>query len=170
MSTVALSRVPGVVVFELILAAIGAAAVTTAIGYGITTDEGEIGPGFLPVVAGAILAVAVIVDAVRKLATQDDAPAIADGGDDLDIYGRDGATRQRQLWMVTGLTTATVALVGILGFLFAFALLVISCAVLVEHRRLVPSIVTAVLVVAGVWLVFVLGLGIPLPTGFLTVR
>lgn len=176
MSAVILTRVRGVVLAELVVVVLGAIAVTTALGYGLLTAEGEIGPGFLPAVAGGVMALAAGLDAVRNLArssTEDDTAdhTVARTADaDVDIHGRDAATRRRQLWMVICLVVATVALVGVLGFLLAFALLVVACAVLVERRRLVPSLVTAALVAAGVWLVFVLGLGIPLPTGIFAVR
>lgn len=172
MSALVLTRVRGVVLAELVVVVLGAIAVTTALGYGLLTAEGEIGPGFLPAVAGGVMALAAGLDAVRNLARP---PAEEDtvqetAGSEVDIHGRDAATRRRQLWMVICLVVATVALVAVLGFLLAFALLVVACAVLVERRRLVPSLVTAALVAAGVWLVFVLGLGIPLPTGLFAVR
>ncbi|MDQ4115263.1 MAG: tripartite tricarboxylate transporter TctB family protein [Actinomycetota bacterium] len=166
-----LNRVRGAVLAELVVVVLGAVAVTIAFGYGLTV-EGEIGPGFLPVMAGGVMALAAGFDAVRNLGrpTTEDDTVEKTVDPDVDIHGRDAATRRRQLWMVIGLVVATVALVGALGFLLAFALLVVACAVLVEHRRLIPSLVTAALVAAGVWLVFVLGLGIPLPTGFFAVR
>lgn len=177
MSTLILNRVRGVVLADLVVVVLGALAVTTALGYGLLTAEGEIGPGFLPAVAGGVMAVAAGLDAVRNLArptteddTTEDGTVKKTADADVDIHGHDAATRPRQLWMVIALVVATVALVGIVGFLLAFALLVVTCAVLVERRRLIPSLVTAALVVAGVWLVFVLGLGIPLPTGLFAVR
>ena len=44
------------------LAVLGVAAAIGGWGYGVAQDNGQIGPGFLPVALGAIIAVLAIVD------------------------------------------------------------------------------------------------------------
>lgn len=94
-------------------------------------------------------------------------PSDEDSG--VDIFGRTAAQRVRQLWTVVGALLLTVALVPIAGFPLSFGALVFFVSTVVERRPLlVASLVTALSLLA-VHLVFVMFLGVPLPTGLLGV-
>jgi putative tricarboxylic transport membrane protein len=158
----------GEVVAYGVLALLGAAAVVTAFGYGVLVEGGRVGPGFVPLLAGASLAGlcgAVFVRKAREACASDtlaEAPPT-----DVDIFGRTASTRVRILWTVFGLTLLTLLLVPYLGFLASFGLLVLAVSTLVERRRPVPSLAIAVCAVAVAHAVFGLFLHVPLPGGLL---
>lgn len=172
-----------------VIMALGLAAAAMGAGYGVLDDDGRIGPGFLPTVAGALMAffaaVNVVTSGRKPTATldsvvEDQIPGIdhgevppvpgmdgnADSGD-LDIYGRTQRLRDRMLWTVIGIVLATVVLVPLLGFMLAFAAMLLVIAVVVERRKFLPSVMVTVLTLAATYAIFVLFLGVPLPQGIL---
>lgn len=169
-------------VASLIIAVIGIAAVIGGFGYGFIED-GRIAAGFLPVLVGGAMALFALLDVVGSFRTSEKEstlletaqveavetlePAITDPQSDLDIYGRTSKQRDRMLLMVIGIILATVLLVPILGFLLAFALMLIVIAVVVERRRLLPSILVSAIALAAAYGIFVMFLRVPLPTGIL---
>ena len=172
--------VPNAVIISL-----GIAATAMGAGYGVLGDDGRIGPGFLPTVAGALMAffaaVNVLTSGRKQAATLDSVmeeriPGIDRGedsasgsanGEDLDIYGRTQRQRDRMLWTVIGIVLATVVLVPLLGFMLAFAAMLLVIAVVVERRKILPSVMVSVLTLAATYAIFVLFLRVPLPQGIL---
>ena len=154
----------GEVVVYGVLTVVGVAVVVAAFGYGVFVKGNRIGPGFMPLVTGGLLAVLGATLAVKALRHPSDAAAKADG-EEVDTLGRTRRQRVRMLWMVFGLLTATVLLVLVVGFIAAFGLLVLVVSLWVERRKLLPSIAVSVGACAFVYLVFVWFMGIPLPTG-----
>lgn len=165
---------------------LGISAVAMGAGYGVLDDDGRIGPGFLPAVAGALMAffaaVNVLTSGRKQTAPLDmvedriagtdlgEAPQGMDGsanGEDLDIYGRTQRQRDRMLWTVIGIVLATVVLVPLLGFMLAFAAMLLVIAVVVERRKILPSVLVSVLTLAATYAIFVLFLRVPLPQGIL---
>jgi hypothetical protein len=61
-----------------VLAAIGVAALVGGLGYGVTVEGGEIGPGFLPALAGTLVAVFAVLDLVGRLRRRSDRPTQAE--------------------------------------------------------------------------------------------
>lgn len=61
-----------------VLAAIGSAALIGGLGYGVTVEGGEIGPGFLPAMAGGLVAVFAVLDLVGRLRRRPDRPTQAE--------------------------------------------------------------------------------------------
>ncbi|MCJ0702204.1 tripartite tricarboxylate transporter TctB family protein [Frigoribacterium faeni] len=61
-----------------VLAAIGSAALVGGLGYGVTVEGGEIGPGFLPAMAGGLVAVFAVLDLVGRLRRRPDRPSQAE--------------------------------------------------------------------------------------------
>ena len=160
----------GEVVASSVLTLLGAFAAVAGVGYGVLVDGGRVGPGFVPLFAGILLAglgTAMLVVAVRRVLADRGRRQEAEAGPDVDIFGRTAAQRVRMLWSVLGLTLLAVVLAPYGGFLVAFGLLVLAVSVLVERRRVVPSAAVAVATVAVTYAVFALFLDIPLPVGLL---
>lgn len=168
-------------VASLIIALIGIAAVIGGFGYGFIED-GRIAAGFLPVLVGGAMALFALLDVVGSVRSREKESTlletaqveavetlepVSEPESDLDIYGRTGKQRDRMLLMVIGIILATVLLVPILGFLVAFALMLIVIAVVVERRRLLPSVLVSAVALAAAYGIFVLFLRVPLPTGIL---
>jgi putative tricarboxylic transport membrane protein len=63
---------------SVVLAVIGLAAVLGGLGYGVTVEGGEIGPGFLPTMAGGLVAVFAVLDTVGRLRRRSDRPSQAE--------------------------------------------------------------------------------------------
>ena len=172
--------VPNAVIISL-----GIVAAAMGAGYGVLGDDGRIGPGFLPTIAGASMAffaaVNMLTSGRKQAATLDSVveeriSGIAHGeasqgpgadGEDLDIYGRTQRQRDRMLWTVIGIVLATVVLVPLLGFMLAFAAMLLVIAVVVERRKMLPSVMVSVLTLAATYAIFVLFLRVPLPQGIL---
>jgi len=188
----------GGTVIHAVLLVVGVVAAVVGRGYGVTVPEhnGEVGAGFLPAVAGVLLALFAGAEVLKDLraarahrlahASASGASAVRTGlpvGADLlvqapvqellheqeevDIFGRTSAQRRKVLVAVSALLLATVLLVPVVGFLIAFGLMLFVISWRVERRRLVPALVTTVVVVAVTRLVFVNFLNVPLPSGLL---
>jgi putative tricarboxylic transport membrane protein len=183
----------GGLIAGIVLAAIGAAAVLGGLGYGVTVDGGEIGPGFLPVLAGALVAAFAVLDVIGRLRRRSGVPSQAElildtvddtdyadpgaaststqlmshVGDDADIYGRTQKQRNRILAKVLGIVVVTLLLVQVVGFLIAFVLMLFVVAFVIERRRLLPSVLVALAAGAVTYGIFVALLRVPLPQGFL---
>lgn len=171
--------VPNAVIISL-----GIAAAAMGAGYGVLGDDGRIGPGFLPTAAGALMAFFAAVNmltsgrkqtATLDSAVEDQIPGIdhgeaspglgADG--EADIYGRTQRQRDRMLWTVIGIVLTTVVLVPLLGFMLAFAAMLLVVAVVVERRKVLPSVMVSAVTLAVTYAIFVMFLRVPLPQGIL---
>ena len=168
-----------------VIIALGIAAAAMGAGYGVLGGDGRVGPGFLPTAAGALMAffaaVNMLTSGRKQPATLDSvveeqipgidygAASVDPGEDsgDLDIYGRTQRQRDRMLWTVIGIVLATVVLVPLLGFILAFAAMLLVIAVVVERRKILPSVMVSVLTLAATYAIFVLFLRVPLPQGIL---
>lgn len=172
------------IAWDAVLGLIGIYAVVSGFGYQVLQENGEIGPGFLPAVAGGLVALFAAIDLVNKLRRtpehdvyDDDAALIGDTAaitlreemepTDVDIFGRTQRQRNRMLLAVLGIIIATVALVPLLGFLISFGLMLIACAVAVERRKWLPSLIVTVVALSATYLIFVVVLRVPLPQGLL---
>lgn len=149
--------------------AIGAFAALYGRQYGLTNEEGEVGPGMIPVIAGGLLFALGLAMLLRHLLSVDgaapDDPSDPDGEDERDILGRTNADRVRHLWVVFGLLFLTINLVGILGLVVALGLFVLVVFVAVERRPVLPSVTIAVCACAFTQVVFGTFLRVPLPEG-----
>jgi putative tricarboxylic transport membrane protein len=68
----------GGLIASAVLAVIGVAAVLGGLGYGVTVEGGEIGPGFLPVLSGGLVAVFAILDLIGRVRNRHDLPTQAE--------------------------------------------------------------------------------------------
>ncbi|GAA2204231.1 hypothetical protein GCM10009850_002480 [Nonomuraea monospora] len=151
-----------------LLVCLSAAMAGASFGYGVTKDGGEVGPGFLPLVAGvalALLSAACLLRSARRAAEADG----ADGADEPDEPDEVDPARIRTLWTVFGLLLVALLLVPLTGFLVAFGLLVFAVSAFVEKQPIVPAAAIAVAATLVIYAVFVLFLAVPLPGGLLGV-
>jgi putative tricarboxylic transport membrane protein len=170
------------IAFTAVLAAVGVFAVFGGLGYGAFGEEGRIGPGFLPVMAGGLVALFAISDVVSRMRAKrsplDDSELLLDAESaaeleadarvpDIDIFGRSQKQRNVQLVSVIGILIGTLVLVGLIGFILAFGVLLVVTAVFVERRKLLPSLLVAVAALGVAYLVFGVLLHVPLPQGLL---
>jgi putative tricarboxylic transport membrane protein len=171
----------------LLLALIGVAAVIGGVGYGINDDHGRVGSGFLPLAAGAALAILALAE-LRETRRRQVAEALGQHHKTLaevvtdipeetlerdepgvDILGRSPAQRVRILVTVLVLVTIAVALVPVLGFLISFGLLLFAVTAFVEQMGVLRSAAVTVATIAVLWYLFAQFLSIPLPQGLLGV-
>ncbi|MET0934324.1 MAG: tripartite tricarboxylate transporter TctB family protein [Mycetocola sp.] len=170
------------IAFTAVLAAVGVAAVLGGLSYGAFGEEGRIGPGFLPVRAGGLVALFAMSDVVsrvrarkqlvdeRELLLDDESAAGLEAEavvPDIDIFGRNQKQRNLQLVAVVGILIGTLLLVSLIGFILAFGVLLVVTAVFVEKRKLLPSLLVAVVALGVAYLVFGVLLRVPLPQGLL---
>jgi len=131
----------------LMLLAIGAFFLAGAFRYGIGTVT-DMGPGYFPMLLGAAtcaLAAVVTVSALIGRAQAPDAPA------------------WRPFLCVSAGIAAFGATIASLGLLPAAGLAVILAGLADRGARLGPTLALAAVVCLGSWLVFTVGLGLPMP-------
>lgn len=163
-------RAPEAVAYGLVTL-LGAGFVATSFGYGLRTDDGWIGPGFLPLVVGGLLVLLSAAELTRCLRASGrpaaDGTDSGDAADDegTDIFGRTEAQRVRQLWTVAAAILVTVLVVPLLGLPVAFGALVFFISTWVERRPLRTAVVITAVSITVVHVVFVTLLGVPLPGG-----
>ncbi|WP_433873558.1 tripartite tricarboxylate transporter TctB family protein [Saccharopolyspora sp. CA-218241] len=148
------------------LALLGGAFATTAVPYGVLVDDNRIGPGFLPLVAGSLLAVFSLLLLARELRTPT-APEPDPPGEDRDDAGRSATERRRILRRVFGLLLLTLLAVPYLGMVLSFGLLVLAISTWLERRRLPQALLMSAATATAMHLLFAVLLDIPLPTGVL---
>ncbi|MGH3326899.1 MAG: tripartite tricarboxylate transporter TctB family protein [Streptomycetales bacterium] len=150
-------------VIAAVLTALGAAVAAGAVGYRIVGEDGGVGPGFMPFVAGLLLAAfatwagAEIVRGSRRAAGRAAAGPL----------GEPPGNQQRRVVLVFVLTLTAILLTEVVGFLPAFGLLVLVLLLVVEREPAWLAVALTVGAVAFSWLVFVQILGVPLPEGVL---
>jgi putative tricarboxylic transport membrane protein len=167
----------GTVLALLLVTALGIGVAVVAPSYGLDVDGQRIGPGFLPLTAGIGLALLSLVQlasvlrasaAARRERGGHDAPRIDPHGEEsIDVLGRTGARRKRNMRLVTVAVVLTVVLIPLIGFLESFALLLLFVSIVVERRPVLPAVVISVVAVAVVYTIFVVGLNVRLPMGAL---
>ena len=180
----------GEVVAFALLTLIGVMFVASSFGYGVLLEGGRVGPGFLPLVLGVLLILLSGVQLLGRLRAPVPEPAehhhhyyparetpVAGAHDmldrqheehpelDVDIMGRTASYRIRQLWMVVAAIAVTIAVVPYLGFLIAFAALILFISIVVEGRRIIPALLITLSAIGVVYGVFVAFLNVPLPGG-----
>lgn len=126
--------------------ALGAAAVWLARGYGMGTAF-KMGPGYLPTVLGALLALIGLAALVRSFVSTGDAI---------------GGFAIKPMLYVTLSTIAFGFLVRGAGVIAAIGVLVLASAYASMRFRIGPMLLLAVGLIAFCVIVFVYGLGVPL--------
>lgn len=174
------------------LTAAGGYAFINAFDYPVFNEGNRIGPGLLPAIYGGLIAMISTVLLVRTLAghrarhdqglvevAQSVAPDTLEPGpagtdtpgaepdDDVDIFGRTARQRMRQLQMVTVALVVALLLVAVVGLLLAMALFCLFASIVVERRPWVSSVLITAVSITVIYVVFVVLLNVPLPTGVL---
>jgi hypothetical protein len=167
---------------SVILALLGIGAVIGGISYGVIEEDGLIGPGFLPTMAGGLVAIFAIGDIVSRLRAKPtmseaelilgaEADAVLEeevaAESDIDIFGRTQKQRSRMLVAVLLILIVTLLLVPLLGFIISFGLMLLSIAVFVEKRKWLPALAVTAAALAVTYLIFVVLLRVPLPQGLI---
>lgn len=134
--------------------------------YGLLTNEGVIGPGFIPVVAGLMLAAFAGVSATKAcwqlLKTWRAEKTVATASE--------SSGEQRPLitaLFVFASIVAAILLAPILGFLLSFGLLVLVLVTVVEREKFWLGLLLGVGASVAAWFIFIGLLNIPVPEGFL---
>lgn len=175
-----------------ILALVGLVAVMMGLGYGFIGDNGQIGPGFMPVLTGAFILVASLAEIGRLFLAPKDGSTAGLGGvaeelsaeaaaaqaaakeergasseEELDTFGRTAKQRSRTVPLIFGIVLAAVLLIQVLGMLLSLTAMMFAVVFLVERKPLLPSLLTSAAVLTVAYLIFVVMLGVPLPQGML---
>lgn len=155
----------GDVVFAGVLALGGAVVAVQSLIYGLM-DEGRLGPGAVPFIAGVALAIAaswVLVTALRGGAQHDPDAGLSEVDAEIAAAAREveapGAGR-RSLALF-GLLAATLLVSQLIGLVAAAVLFVFVVAVAVERLPLVKALTLAGVSALMIWAIFVLLLDIP---------
>lgn len=176
-----------------ILFFLGLAAVIGGLGYGAFGDDGRVGPGFMPVVAGAIMMIAALLTFVKNFivtargglieeeeidpdellaqAGDEPSPEVIDAVDnedsELDIFGRTASQRSWAVVFIFAIIGLCIFLVDYIGLLLALTLMVLLLLLVVEKRGVVASVISAVIAFAFGYIVFATLLDVRLPQGML---
>lgn len=181
----------GRLVFDLVALAIGAAAIISGFGYRVVLDNGQIGPGFMPLLAGVLIVVFALIDGVREYtgnpldspidnqidaeleqvaaerAEAMDASGNADDGSSSDerdtSAGATGAARKFVL--VVAVMFVALLLTPVLGMIPAFFLMLLAITLGVERLKILTAALVSILATAAIYGIFVMLLGIRLPIG-----
>lgn len=143
------------------LTLVGAGFAVSAVGYGVLLPESRIGPGFLPLAAGGLLAVLSALLLVQQLRT----PGQDEPEPGTDDFGRTPAQRMWILRRVFALLPAALLVVPVVGMVAAFGLLVLVISTWLERRRGLPAAALSVVSAAAMYVIFAVVLRVPLPTG-----
>lgn len=160
---IAKQKVPDLIGSGL-LVALGLTFAVGATRYGVYTEGGRLGPGFMPLAAGILLALFGAMVGAEALLRRTP-PTAPTGAETLAEQGRERSGYSVPL--IFGLTLAAIILIPFLGFLLAFGLLVFALVVFVERFSMPVGIAMCVGAVLMAWLIFSVFLRIPLPGGAL---
>ncbi|QUH02827.1 tripartite tricarboxylate transporter TctB family protein [Saccharopolyspora erythraea] len=147
------------------LVVLGVAVAVGAVGYGVLLPRGRVGPGFLPLAAGGLLAVLSAL-LLRQRLRAAPPPQEPEG---TDQQGRDARQRRRILRRVFALLLGAVLLMPVLGMVVSFGLLVLVISTWLEGRRWPQALAMSAGCAVATHVVFAVLLRVPLPTGLLGV-
>lgn len=159
-----------------VLAVLGLAMAVRSFGYHVFGAGGRIGPGFMPLVAGAALAgfagwafaEALVRQRREQAASPREETGAPDGTAPETTGGNDAADgSQRRVMLVFAMTLGALVLSIVTGFLVAFGLLVLALLWFVEREKPWLAVTISVVATGGSWLVFVVLFQVPLPGGML---
>lgn len=161
-------------VMRLVLLAVGVAALVGGYGYGLRTEEGLVGAGLMPAIAGGVMVAASIWESLRALRDERTRAAAEPAGDvaaeeapELDVFGRTARQRNRAVVSVFAVILGTILLAYVIGLLLALSVMVAVLLGVVEKHKWWVALTGGVLAFLFGYLVFDMALRVPLPTGML---
>lgn len=181
------------VVGTAILAALGAFALIMGIGYGFLEEDGQVGPGFLPVVTGGFILAASLAEIIRlylaggerstgsfmsiaeaaeeealaAMARTKDENSTKEPGEELDTFGRTTKQRNWAVVKIFGLLFLALLMVPVIGLMLSLTAMVLVIVLWIERKPLIPSLLATAGAFIASYLIFVQTLGVPLPQGML---
>lgn len=179
------------VIGTAILGIVGAVAAVMGIGYGLSVDSGEVGPGLLPFLTGTFIFLASVAEIFRLFfarvgtsggrimsAVEDieataaesidsASEAVSTDGDEVDTFGRTEKQRNRAPFVIFATFGVALALVPVLGLIIALSLAILFLLIVVEKQKWWTSAAATIGAAVFVYIVFGLALSVPMPTGML---
>ncbi|MEL7584475.1 tripartite tricarboxylate transporter TctB family protein [Brevibacterium casei] len=179
------------VIGTAILGIVGAVAAIMGLGYGLTVEGGQVGPGMLPFLTGAFIFLASVAEIFRLFfarvgtsggrimsAVEDieataaesiDAAsdAVSADGEAVDTFGRTERQRNRAPFVIFLTFGIALALVPVLGLIIALSAAILFLLLVVEKQKWWVSALATIGAAVFVYIVFGLVLSVPLPTGML---
>ncbi|MFC9441790.1 MULTISPECIES: tripartite tricarboxylate transporter TctB family protein [Brevibacterium] len=179
------------VIGTAILGVVGAVAAVMGIGYGLSVDSGEVGPGLLPFLTGTFIFLASVAEIFRLFfarvgtsggrimsAVEDieataaesidsASEAVSADGDEVDTFGRTEKQRNRAPFVIFATFGVALALVPVLGLIIALSLAILFLLIVVEKQKWWTSAAATLGAAVFVYIVFGLVLSVPMPTGML---
>ncbi|MFE2655889.1 tripartite tricarboxylate transporter TctB family protein [Brevibacterium sp. NPDC059310] len=179
------------VIGTAILGVVGAVAAVMGIGYGLSVDSGEVGPGLLPFLTGTFIFLASVAEIFRLFfarvgtsggrimsAVEDieataaesidsASEAVSTDGDEVDTFGRTEKQRNRAPFVIFATFGVALALVPVLGLIIALSLAILFLLIVVEKQKWWTSAAATIGAAVFVYIVFGLALSVPMPTGML---
>lgn len=159
-------------------------------GYGFQADNGQVGPGFLPVLTGGFIVAASVLELIRMFVAPtspvegsfmegvekvearakeelDRAKAETRGGtrEELDVFGRSHKQRGRAVQLVFGVMFLAILLIPVLGLLLSMTLMTFVILRFIEGKGWIISAAVSAGAFTFFFLIFRLALSLPLPTG-----
>lgn len=151
----------GILVAYIVIAAVGAAFFIGSFQYSYYRTDIQVGPGYLPRYAGALLMVLgllLVIQAVQ--ARKDSAPTLSSKG--LQAFN---TSEMRKLALVFTCIVISLLLVPVLGLIVALGLLVATLTIVVERMPAIPSALFSAGAAVVAYVVFIVVLRVPLPMG-----
>ncbi|EKU45764.1 MULTISPECIES: tripartite tricarboxylate transporter TctB family protein [Brevibacterium] len=179
------------VIGTAILGIVGAVAAIMGLGYGLTVEGGQVGPGMLPFLTGAFIFLASVAEIFRLFfarvgtsggrimsAVEDieataaesidaAADAVSADGEAVDTFGRTERQRNRAPFVIFLTFGIALALVPVLGLIIALSGAILFLLLVVEKQKWWVSALATIGAAVFVYIVFGLVLSVPLPTGML---
>lgn len=181
------------VVGTSILGVVGAGSAIMGFGYGLTVEDGHVGPGMLPFVTGAFIFLASAAEIFRlffarvgtsggrimsavediEASAAESIGAVSDSrsdegeSDELDTFGRTEKQRNRAPFYIFITFGVALALIPVIGLIISLTAAILFLLLVVEKQKWWTSAATTIGAAVFVYIVFGLVLSVPLPTGVL---
>ncbi len=152
----------GVVIAYGVVAVLGAAFFALSFQYDFFKQGDLVGPGFLPRIAGAVLAVLGLLLVMQEVRTG--STLAGDSGIDETQAPMDRKTALK-IVLVFGLITATLLLSPVLGMIPSLYLLILALTLAVERMPVIPSLIICTAAAVVGYVLFVIVLRVPIPMG-----
>lgn len=125
---------------------------------------GQPGPGFFPMIVGAVLVLTAAACLVQALASRrSDSPASAPAGDEAPIAAR----QTSKTWLLLGFLVLYVLTLQPVGFPIAVIVFLMASIWAFGYRKWLPALGIAAALTVVSYLTFIVWLKVPLPLGIL---